>query len=91
MTLVVLYDEDGVTFAAPFTSGMMAAINVTASVAGYLSAWIDYNGNGSWADAGEKIFTSYPLNAGTSLLTTLVPSTATVGLQTYARFRFYHE
>jgi len=41
-------DEDGVTFDTPFMADQYAQITVTASISGYLDAWIDFNGDGSW-------------------------------------------
>ena len=79
-------DEDGVTFTSVITTGGTATVTVVASVSTMLNAWIDFNANGSWADAGEQIFTNVSLNAGANNLTFSVPSSATVG-QTFARFR----
>ena len=53
-----------------------ASITVVASTNGLLDAWIDFNANGSWADAGDQIFTNLPLAAGTNLLN--FPSTSHV-------------
>ncbi|MGQ9493458.1 MAG: SdrD B-like domain-containing protein [Anaerolineae bacterium] len=78
-------DEDGVIFATPLVPGRSALITVTASTAGYLNAWIDFNGNGSF-DSGEQIATDTPLVAGANAITFLVPVTAT-GVE-YSRFRF---
>src|SRR5260221_433525 len=57
-------DEDGVTFTTPLFSGQLAGVVVVASSNGLLNAWIDFNRNGSWADAGDQIFTNQPLAAG---------------------------
>lgn len=82
-------DEDGVVFANPahITQGSLAAINVTASQPGKLFAWADWNGNGSWADAGEQIFTARALAAGLNPLAISVPADAAIGLR-MLRFRF---
>ena len=82
-----LADEDGVVFASPLTPGIMASVNVTCSVPGFLFAWVDFNRNGSWADTGEQIFTMQPMSAGVNTLTFLVPASAGIG-PTFARFRF---
>ncbi len=82
-------DEDGVSF----TNGneLFAcqdnAIDVTLSQAGYLDAWIDFNGNGNFADPGEQIASSMALNAGSNTLSVAVPCTAVMNANTYARFR----
>ena len=81
-------DEDGVTFATPFHLGRDAAIEVTASAAGKLDAWIDFNNDGDWDDPGEKVFDNIGLVSGPNTLTIAVPVTATLTDQTFARFRF---
>ncbi|MBC7233671.1 MAG: DUF11 domain-containing protein [Chloroflexi bacterium] len=78
-------DEDGVVFATPLVPGRSARITVTASTAGYLNAWVDFNGNGAF-DAGEQIALDTPLVAGANAITFLVPANAT-GVE-YSRFRF---
>jgi len=80
-------DEDGVAFPAVMVPGTTATITVTASAAGLLDAWIDFNDDGDWADAGEQIFASQPLVAGPNSLTFTVGA-GTFTDQTYARFRF---
>jgi PKD repeat protein len=80
-------DEDGVVFTASLVRGESADVTVTASAAGYLDAWLDFNDNGDWADAGEQIFTSEALSAGPNGLTFDVPFSAQAG-DTFARFRF---
>jgi len=80
-------DEDGIQFISTILCGNMAAVEVNASVDGYLNAWIDFDKNGSWADAGEQIFTDTLLVAGSNSLTFPVPPTASTG-NTFARFRF---
>ena len=81
-----LDDEDGVVIPL-LLRGKSVTINVTASVPGALDAWIDYNADGSWAQAGDQIAAALPLVAGANPITFVVPATATLG-QTYARFRF---
>jgi len=82
-------DEDGVQFVDPshMTQGSTVAIEVTASRAGYLSAWADFDHNSSWADAGEAIFDDRPLTAGINNLSFTIPADAAVGA-TFLRFRF---
>ncbi len=80
-------DEDGVTFTSLINPGGIAKVDVVASVAGgFLSAWGDFNFNGSWTDPGEQFFTDVALSAGTNSLTFTVPAAATVGGR-YVRFR----
>lgn len=85
--LANLADEDGVVFTSPLTPGFGATLNVICSVAGSLSAWVDFNFNGSWADPGEQIFNMQAMGAGLNALTFPVPGTAGLGT-TFARFRF---
>ncbi len=81
-------DEDGVRFVTPPVSGADAEVVVTASVAGgYLNAWVDFNLDGDWDDAGEQIFDGVALAAGDNSLTFSVPATMQEGDQPYARFR----
>ncbi len=80
-------DEDGVTFTTPLYIGAMADVDVTANAACTLSAWIDFNDDGDWADAGEELFPGgQALAAGVNSLSFAVPADAAVG-GTYARFR----
>jgi uncharacterized repeat protein (TIGR01451 family) len=80
-------DDDGVTFLSPVLVGQVASVSITASTNGLLSAWLDFNRNGSWADAGEQIFTNAPLVPGPNLLVFNVPLAASPGAA-QARFRF---
>ena len=82
-----LDDEDGVENASSLIQGQWASIEVTASVAGMLDAWVDWNGNGSWADAADQVFASQAVNAGKNILKYQVPLSAKVGT-TFARLRF---
>lgn len=78
-------DEDGVLLLTQLIFNNPAQIQVTASQPGLLDAWIDYNIDGDWLDAGEQIFASQPLNAGVNALVINVPA-ITAGT-TFARFR----
>ena len=80
-------DEDGVNFLTPLRAGQPATIEVVASTNGFLNAWIDFNSNGNWSQAGEQIFTNVALLTGTNSLLLLVPPSSTPG-NTFARFRF---
>lgn len=82
-----LADEDGVIFVTNLTQRSAATVQVNASVAGKLNAWIDFNGDGDWADANEQIFKDEDLAAGLNTLTFDVPSSAATR-STYSRFRF---
>jgi hypothetical protein len=81
-------DDNGVVFADTLFVGVANTVNVTASAPGMLDAWIDFNNDGDWNDAGEKVFVSVPLTAGVNALNFVVPATATATFATFARFRF---
>ena len=80
-------DEDGVAFVVPLVPGVPSSVDVTASVDGQLDAWIDFDGDGSWAELGDQIAANLAIVAGTTTVNFVVPATAVVG-STYARFRF---
>jgi hypothetical protein len=80
-------DEDGVIFTTGLGAGLTAFLDVEASAIGLLNAWIDFNGDGDWADAGEQIFTDEALVAGVNPLSFAVPPAAVPGTS-FARFRF---
>jgi len=77
--------DDGVVFTNALRPGAVGNVTVTASTAGRLDAWIDFNGDGDWSDAGEQIFTNQALVAGANALSFNVSSAAVT--TTYARFR----
>jgi hypothetical protein len=82
-----MYDEDGVRFYNPFAVGTSTEIEVSASVKGYLNAWLDFDLNGSWAEPKDHIFINQELNPGTNVLTITIPPGNPTG-NTYLRFRF---
>lgn len=58
-----------------------------AAIGTRLDAWIDFNGDGNWDDAGEQVFDSVRvLNNTDQTLTFQVPGDAVLGT-TFARFR----
>ncbi len=82
-------DEDGVAFPLlPLGQGSSAPVQVTASVGGYLSAWIDFNADGDWNDTGEQIFFDRWLFAGLNNINFNVPVGLPAGASVFARFRF---
>lgn len=81
-------DEDGVALTSPLIPGQSTAVTVNHSLAGFLNAWIDFNADGDWSDAGEQIFTNRALAELETALTFEVPAHAVVTNQTFARFRF---
>jgi hypothetical protein len=81
--------DDGVFVISTFITTNVAttsSFSVTASQAGKLDGWIDFNNDGDWSDAGEQIFNSVDVVAGENLLSFTIPAGATSG-STGARFR----
>ena len=66
---------------------MDSKVVIEASTTGYLSAWIDWNQDGSFDGANEQVFTDYLLAAGENELFLNVDINALTGT-TWARFRF---
>jgi len=79
-------DEDGVTFTSAVNACQTASVTVNAPMGGELNAWIDFNLNGNFTDAGEQIFSDETLAFGDNFLTFNVPCTAAGGTP-FARFR----
>jgi hypothetical protein len=88
-------DEDGVSFLTPLVAGEQATVQLdvghVTGQGGYVSAWIDFDGDGTWTDAApEKILDAQFFPVGTSTHTFTVPAGAFVG-ETYARFRVFSD
>jgi len=79
-------DEDGVTFTTSIMVGQPFTFQVVASMPGLLDAWIDFDGNGTWADPPDRILTAYPVVTGTNNITITAPGSAVAGWS-FARFR----
>jgi hypothetical protein len=86
-----LDDENGVEFEGEFTActsvGVRVIVNILiAEESVPLSAWVDFNNNGSWNDAGEQVFTDLPVVTGDNNLEIEVPCDVQAGAS-FARFR----
>ncbi|MEZ5534065.1 MAG: IPTL-CTERM sorting domain-containing protein [Thiolinea sp.] len=79
-------DEDGVIFDTLRVGEQDIKVTVTASQSCYLNAWVDWDADGSWEGANEKVFADKLLAGGTNTLTLSVPTSAKAG-DTYTRFR----
>jgi len=81
-------DEDGVTI-PPLTQGIPTTITVEVSdpagLGGVVELWIDFNGNGSWNDAGEFVFGGWLL-PGLNPIPVTAPIGSVVG-HTFGRCR----
>ncbi len=79
--------DDGVTLPFLLVPGLNATTTIVASQSGRLDAFIDFNGNGAFAES-ERITpaTGLLLSAGTNAFTFAVPGSANAGNQG-ARFR----
>jgi predicted outer membrane repeat protein len=66
-------DEDGVTFPSMLIAGTTLNLTITASSAGYLNAWADWNGDGDFSDDGEQIVSNLAVMAGPNHLSTAIP------------------
>ena len=84
-------DEEGVTNLLVIIPQGTVDVFVTTPagvLGGWLNAWIDFNIDGDWDDAGEQIFNGQWLNTGANNgLTFPVPLTATANLPTWSRWR----
>ncbi len=80
--------DDGVQFSqlvAAFQSSVTINATVPSGTSAYLSAWIDYNQDGVFANT-ERIANGLPLTSATTTLSFVV-SSASLNGTTYARFR----
>jgi uncharacterized repeat protein (TIGR01451 family) len=85
-------DEDGVTIPS-LTQGQSASISVNVNQVtagtGRLQGWIDWNGDGDFADTGEQIATNLQLAAGTTgTISVPIAVPANASASTFARFRW---
>ncbi len=78
-------DEDGISFLSGFESGLTSAIQVEASKQGYLSAWLDTNLDGVFAE-NEKVINDLVVESGISRTNFIVPADALEG-DSWMRFR----
>lgn len=93
-------DEDGVVFAGAIIASAVSAGTGSVDVelqnadptSNRLDAWIDFNRDGDWDDAGEQIFSSFDLGTtnGVQTLTFSIPQDTGANVEngfSYARFR----
>ena len=84
-------NDDGVTMVSDeFNPGGGAYINVVASAAGWLAAWMDFNGDGDFNDANEWILDQAVTSGLQELSFYVPPAVATNGVTDFfTRFRIY--
>ncbi len=81
--------DDGIQIVSTvFTPGGTAQLNAVASAAGWLAAWMDFNNDGDFEDAGELII-DRAVSAGTQTLTFNIPASAPANSDFFSRFRIY--
>jgi hypothetical protein len=87
-------DEDGVSFSSMTAGGpatLSAIVTNTTGGTGYLNAWIDFNNDGDFEDAGEYIVANQTVPNGANSLTQTpgytVPPAALTGTPLGARVR----
>lgn len=52
-------DEDGIAFSSCLIPGKKASIDVTSSQPGFLSGWMDFDGDSKWNGEGRRSFQIY--------------------------------
>ena len=58
-------DEDGIVFGDVAVGQLLATVTVTVSGGdGYIDAWLDFNGDGTWYGADEQILHSVAVSEG---------------------------
>ena len=80
-------DEDGFVSGGLIVPGQRFAFTLEASQPAFVDAWIDFDGNGTWDNPDEKFLDSVPVVAGINGFNELIPTDATPGMTSYARFR----
>lgn len=92
-------DEDGVSFGTAtgipsispgLTKTLQVTVNTGGNSPGKLHGWVDFNRDGDFTDAGEKVVTNLTLGTGTHDVSFAVPVGVPTG-QTFARFRYAYE
>jgi len=79
-------DEDGVTGPPVVFAGGSGTYTVTVFGSGKVDAWFDFNRDGDFGDAGERVLTGEPFSFQSKSFVWNIPAQAVAGLS-YARFR----
>jgi hypothetical protein len=85
-------DDDGVTFTSPFIQLFENSLDIVASGNGYINAWMDFNRDGDWDDAGENIISENAVTSGTNTINFQIPQIDLTGAErtigVSSRFRY---
>ncbi|MEL7335357.1 MAG: Ig-like domain-containing protein, partial [Planctomycetota bacterium] len=91
-----LDDENGARQTQPLSPGDSGSLEITVTNNslndGFVSAWIDWNQDGDWSDAGEQVFSDVVVSSSTTTPTRVIsptfeiPANAILGT-TFARVR----
>ncbi len=84
-------DEDGIAILTPIVRGdgsniLQVTVTNTTGGAAYVQGWVDFNGDGDWNDAGEKIISDFVVT-GSGVFNISFTTPANAVSSTYARFR----
>jgi hypothetical protein len=80
-------DEDGVSF-GPLVPGSPGQFTVYPNQQGMIDAWIDFNADGDWYDAGEQVAASVAVSPPSTVIHFNVPASTPAGAITFSRVRF---
>lgn len=85
-------DEDGATFQAALyrsdTASQTNSVTITTTGAGKINAWIDWDSDGDFDDAGDQILTDVVSTGGTAVYSFTVPAGDVEAANTGARIRY---
>jgi hypothetical protein len=82
-------DEDGVTLprlTIGTTVSLTVAVKAPPETRAHLNAWVDFNRDGDWDDAGERIAENLPVFDGNNFVSLAIPSGLAAG-NVFGRFR----
>jgi len=82
-------DEDGVTLprlTIGTTVNLTVAVKAPPETQAHLNAWVDFNRDGDWDDAGERIAENLPVFDGNNFVSLAIPSGLEAG-NVFGRFR----
>ncbi len=82
-------DEDGAILTSSLVPGANATLNLAVrapATGAFIDGFLDFNGDGDFGDAGEKVFDKKAVVNGVNALSFAVPSAARVG-KTFLRIR----